>query len=118
MLATRTSIREKLDHQASLTFHGLRVRSRTKWFEQGEKSSSYFHKLIAGRRMSSRLKGLKNSSGEVVSSMEEITSICSNFYFFFFFFFFFFYFFYLFMQEEYYNGYEPRDLGSTSEERK
>src|SRR4051812_5239995 len=80
LLAARTSTKERLEHQATRTFQGLRVRSRTKWFEQGEKSSSYFHKLIAGRRMSSRLRGLRNSSGIVVSSMEEITGICSDFY--------------------------------------
>jgi Reverse transcriptase (RNA-dependent DNA polymerase)/zinc-binding in reverse transcriptase len=80
LLATRAQLQDALYQRASRVFQGMRTRTRTRWFEQGERSSSYFHRLIAGRRASSRLKGLKNAEGVVASSMEEITGICSGFY--------------------------------------
>src|SRR3954469_21429337 len=80
LLATRARLQDALHQQASKVFQGMRTRTRTRWFEQGERSSSYFHRLIAGCQASSQLKGHKNADGVVTSIMEEITGICLVFY--------------------------------------
>src|SRR4051812_13758449 len=79
-------LKERLDTLAELTtttlstFEGLRTRARAKWLEEGEKSSSYFHRLIAARRLSTSISKLSTPAGDIVSTVAEVTATCRNFY--------------------------------------
>ena len=51
---------------------GSQVRSRTRWAEEGESSSSFFFRLEKKRGAESWVSAVRNSVGNVVSGMDEI----------------------------------------------
>ena len=83
---TPTLIQEKdqlLDQLEGLlqhSFQGTRIRSRARWLEAGEKSSAYFHRLIAARRTSSRITKLLLADGSTTSEIDSITTTARSFY--------------------------------------
>src|SRR3954468_3017189 len=80
LLARKGLLEDTLREASVKAFHGLRTRARSRWFEEGERSSSYFHRLIATRRSASRLRNLRSSSGMVVTSISDISLTCTSFY--------------------------------------
>jgi exonuclease III len=73
-------LKGKLATQLQKKFDGERIRSRAKWVEGGEKSSKYFHKLIAAKRISSSITRIKKCDGSIVSSTADLCSEVHNFY--------------------------------------
>ena len=62
---------------------GARIRSRIKWYEDGEKSSKYFLKLETERQSSNAIKKLESLDKQVESDseiLEEIVKFYSNLY--------------------------------------
>ena len=76
----RVQVSAQLHQALSDTFEGLRVRSRARWIEAGEKSSAYFHRLIAARRLSSSITKVLASDGSLVSSIEDVIAEARGFY--------------------------------------
>ena len=56
------------------------MRSRAKWFELGEKSSKYFHALVAACRLSSSISRLQTSEGHLVSGTNSVVGVAGSFY--------------------------------------
>jgi len=59
---------------------GRYIRSRAKWLEQGEKSSTYFLNLENKHQKSNLIAELTNSNGGKVSSTQELLDETYNFY--------------------------------------
>ena len=80
-LASRHSlITQGLRTYMDAKFEGQKVRSRAKWFESGEKSSKYFHALVAARRLASSISSVQRENGQMVSSTEEMIAEACLFY--------------------------------------
>ena len=62
-------------------FEGWRVRSKARWVEQGEKSSAYFHRLIAARRQATRISTLRSATqGGLVTETDKLVKEAREFY--------------------------------------
>ena len=58
-----------LDLQAA---RGAQVRTRVKWVEEGESSSSFFFRLEKKRAADCHISALRNSDGTIVSCKDEL----------------------------------------------
>ena len=72
-------LQAKIDHFYSSKAEGARVRSRIKWWEQGEKSSSYFLRLESEQQMSNIIKEIE-IDGLIKYDDREILEAIYNFY--------------------------------------
>ena len=72
LLAKRSQLSQGLRALLDYRFEGQRVRSRVKWFEVGEKSSKYFHTLVAACRLSSSISKLQTDWGLVVTGIKNV----------------------------------------------
>ena len=66
-----------LDHEAA---KGAQVRSRIRWVEEGESSSSYFLRLEKKRAVDRWILALRESGGSIVSSLEGLCRTLNTFY--------------------------------------
>ena len=59
---------------------GAQIRSKATWWEEGEKSSSYFLRLEKRRQSNNTIKQLKSESGELLDTDAEVIRCASQFY--------------------------------------
>ena len=59
---------------------GLIIRSKSNWYEQGEKSSKYFLNLEKRNQVKSHIRKLISDSGNVINDPSEILSSNKDFY--------------------------------------
>ncbi len=76
----RRILKAQYDALALSTAQGAQVRSRAKWIEEGERSTSFFLKLEDKRQTSSRITALHTSDGKVVTNDAEILKEATSFY--------------------------------------
>ena len=72
LLAKCSQLSQDLHALLDYRFEGQRVRSRAKWFESGEKSSKYFHALVAACKLSSSISKLQTDGGLVVTGTKNV----------------------------------------------
>ena len=72
----KQSLQEHLSQQAQK----IRTWSHVKWFEKGEKSSAYFHRLLAAKRISTAISCLTDKTGTDKSNLESLLNISKQFY--------------------------------------
>ncbi|PFX11146.1 Transposon TX1 uncharacterized 149 kDa protein, partial [Stylophora pistillata] len=62
------------------TARGAQVRSRIRWVEEGETSTSYFFRLERKRSVDRWIPALRDSGGSIVSSPEDLCLTLNSFY--------------------------------------
>ena len=67
--------REKLEELRKIKMEGIVVRSRTRWYEQGEKSTAYFLGLEKRNYLSKLIASLHNSNNEKKTEQTDIMEI-------------------------------------------
>lgn len=76
----RKHIKQKLDRMYEEKTKGYQIRSRAKWVEEGEKSTSYFLNLEKSRQNHNCIYSLKDKNGDSYDSDEDILNIANLFY--------------------------------------
>ena len=76
----RKYLKKELDDLYNDKAKGYQIRSRAKWLEEGEKSTSYFFGLEKSRQNYNCINSLKDDSDIVQESDEKILSTACNFY--------------------------------------
>ena len=77
----RNLIKNKLDKKYEDLTHAAFVRSRSKWLEQGERSTSYFLNLEKARQNHNRITKLIDANNErQYNSDKDILNHCASFY--------------------------------------
>ncbi len=76
----RKVLKQQLDSLYDQKTAGYHVRSRAKWVEEGEKSTSYFLNLEKSRQISNCIESLKDSNGTAQNSDDAILDIATSFY--------------------------------------
>ena len=79
-LAPYHSALAKLAEIDQIAAQGAQVRSRIRWVEEGESSSSYFFRLERKRSLDRRISALKNDDGSIVSSPDDLCRSFASFY--------------------------------------
>ena len=59
---------------------GYQIRSRAKWIEDGEQSTSYFLRLEKKHQLFNQIDALKSENGDIVKTSDQILSVASGFY--------------------------------------
>ena len=59
---------------------GAAIRSKIKWFEEGEKSSKFFFSQERNNGIRSHMRKLKNIDGKIICDAKEILAMQKNFY--------------------------------------
>ena len=59
---------------------GAQVRSRTRWVEEGESSSSYFFRLVKKHGVDRLVSALRQDDGSIVTSAPDLVGCFANFY--------------------------------------
>jgi len=80
LIAKRKEIKHQLDAQYQLKNKGYQIRSRAKYVEEGEQSTSYFLNLEKSRQNYNCISSLTNSNGETVYKDDEILGVASSYY--------------------------------------
>ncbi|KAL1914479.1 uncharacterized protein VTP21DRAFT_8862 [Calcarisporiella thermophila] len=73
-------LRNQLAAHVDRRTEALRIRSRLNWTDQGEKSTAYFHRRIAGRRAVNAMTSLKRADGTRTEDPSEIARMATHFY--------------------------------------
>ena len=76
----RLEIKEKLSQIYKEKSVGYQIRSRAKWVEEGEKSTSYFFRLEKARQTSNCVEVLRDKSGNEKTDDADILKIAHDFY--------------------------------------
>ena len=76
----RKLLKQQLDTLYEQRAKGYHIRSRAKWVEDGEKSSSYFLNLEKSRQAHNTISCLKDSEGKTQHSDDDILHIARSFY--------------------------------------
>ncbi|KAL1919872.1 uncharacterized protein VTP21DRAFT_1804 [Calcarisporiella thermophila] len=74
------NIRNQLAAHVDRSAEALRIRSRLNWTDQGEKSTAYFYRRIAGRRAVKAMTSLKRADGTRTEDPSEIARMAAHFY--------------------------------------
>ena len=74
------SVLSRLSSLALREAEGAKIRSRAKWFEEGEKPNGYFFRRENQRAVKNSFESLVNSQGQEVSSKANLESIRVDFY--------------------------------------
>ena len=72
--------KEDLQRIREKRLHGILIRSRARWIEQGEKPSKYFCSLESRNFVSKRMSSIFNEKGEEIFNPSEINKEVCNFY--------------------------------------
>ena len=72
--------RNKLESIYSYKINGIIVRSRARWVEDGERSTSYFLNLEKRHKSSNVIRKLKDENGVDVNANNDILNVLSRFY--------------------------------------
>ena len=59
---------------------GTRIRSKSKWLEQGEKNTTFFHRLEKQRQSNKNIEEIKNIEGHAIVDDTEMLNECTKFY--------------------------------------
>ena len=73
-------VNDELELEHLRTAHGVRIRAREKWAEEGEKSTSYFLRQERTRGVRKLFTGIRNAQGVVVRSITAIIRVWCIFY--------------------------------------
>jgi exonuclease III len=76
----RKECKQVLDTMYQEKATGYQIRSRSKWIEQGEKSTKYFFGLEKTRQCESTIQALKDKTGNTKNDDKEILDVAQNFY--------------------------------------
>ena len=76
----RQNIIKELDTFHSDRARACQIRSRAKWIEEGEKSTSYFLQLEKQRQTFNTITNLRNANGQIVENNRNIISECAHYY--------------------------------------
>ena len=79
-LGAYRSVLDRLSGLDSTAAKGVQVRSRVRWVEEGEVSSSFFFRLEKKRSADRWISALHNPSGSIVSSPSDLCASLSAFY--------------------------------------
>ena len=80
MLEEYHKCKSELDTLYDYITAGLIIRSKSNWYEQGEKSSKYFLNLEKRNQVKSHIRKLISDSGNVINDPSEILSSIKDFY--------------------------------------
>ena len=59
---------------------GVKIRSRVKWWEEGERSTRYFHQLEKRKGKEQLWKSIMDNEGNIVNGTDNIQEIQMQFY--------------------------------------
>ena len=71
--------KKKLEKMHEDEGNGAKIRSRVKWFEEGEKPTQYFHNLEKRNAKNKAWESIMDSSGNVFHGTEAVQKIQVNF---------------------------------------
>ena len=73
-------LKKELDDHYTYKARGHQVRSRAKWIEEGERSSSYFLRLEKKRQTFNQIDSLVTENGQIARTNDEILATAYQFY--------------------------------------
>ena len=76
----RKILKQQYDNLYEQKAKGYQIRSRSKWVEDGEKSSAYFLSLEKARQASNTINSLKDAHGKSHDSDDGILNVAKTFY--------------------------------------
>jgi len=76
----RAELKTELDSTYSERAIGYQIRSRVKWIEEGERSTSYFLGMEKARQTGNKIECLRNANGLVSKSDKDILETACDFY--------------------------------------
>ena len=76
----RKNLKCELDQLYSQDSHGIYVRSRAKWIEEGERNTSYFLRLEKKHQTFNNIDKVQNENGDLATNMNDILIECEKFY--------------------------------------
>ena len=76
----RKILKQQYDNLYEQKAKGNQIRSRSKWVEDGEKSSAYFLSLEKARQASNTINSLKDANGKSHDSNDGILNVAKTFY--------------------------------------
>lgn len=76
----RQELKDTLDDLLKVNAQGAQIRSRAKWVEEGERSTSYFLRLEKHNQNNNRITRLMTDDGNYVDSDEDILNEAKSFY--------------------------------------
>lgn len=79
-LQNLTAVEETVTTSVRRRLEARRVRSRSKWVEEGERSTRYFFRCMRARSSTRLLKELRTNTGEVVTDVGEVLTAAADFY--------------------------------------
>jgi len=75
-----TNIEKELENIIKKEADGIRIRSKTQYYEEGEKSTRYFHNLEKRNQENKNIKLLENDKGETIKGVKNILNEEVQFY--------------------------------------
>jgi len=76
----RETLLEKLRDIDTYRTEGLIIRSRCRWYEEGEKSNAYFLRLLSRNKTKTTMNKLITDGGEVITNQSEILKKQAEYY--------------------------------------
>ena len=80
IISKRISLQHELDKTFAEKAEGARIRAKCKMMEQGERNTSFFHRLEKHRQSNNRIDCLKSSDNKLLTSDCDILNETQNFY--------------------------------------
>ena len=74
------TLKNQLSSLSDFKAKGYQIRSRAKWIEEGEQSTSYFLRLEKKHQLFNQIDALKADNGDIVKTSGQILSVASDFY--------------------------------------
>lgn len=74
------SVQSRLSKLDAAAARGAQIRSRVKWAEEGETSSSYFYRLEKKRSIENWFAAIEDDNGNIVTSLDDICESWVSFY--------------------------------------
>lgn len=74
------TIEQKLEKQYMSKTKGAQIRSRIKWFEEGEKNTKFFLGLEKVRQAKKSINSIKDKEGKIQKDSDKIISVIREFY--------------------------------------
>ena len=74
------TLKNELNTLSDFKAKGYQIRSRAKWIEEGEQSTSYFLRLEKKHQLFNQIDALKAENGDIATTSSQILNVASVFY--------------------------------------
>ena len=80
LIENRKILKQKYDALNIGISKGAQIRSRAHWFEEAERSTSFFLRLEQKRQINNKISGLKSEDGTMATGDAEVLKVAGKFY--------------------------------------